>query len=184
MGALELRPIQTEAPPLPAGIEEGDDELLCSTDVPELMALDKSTLFKVDALAAPPLAAPMTTPAAKAHSKITLAADTLFDFDKTAFKSQGIAKLNALVTQFKNMSLEKIVVIGHTDGLGPALHNQKLSLARAHALTRHLVTQGIDERLISAVGRGKTQPIAENTTRTGRAKNRRVDIEITVTRSQ
>ena len=184
LGALELRPIQTEAPPLPAGIEEGDDELLCSTDVPELMALDKSTLFKVDALAAPPLAAPMTTPAAKAHSKITLAADTLFDFDKTAFKSQGIAKLNALVTQFKNMSLEKIVVIGHTDGLGPALHNQKLSLARAHALTRHLVTQGIDERLISAVGRGKTQPIAENTTRTGRAKNRRVDIEITVTRSQ
>jgi adhesin transport system outer membrane protein len=184
LGALELRPIQAEAPPLPAGIEEGDEALLCSTDVPALVALDKSTSFRVDAPTPPPVAPPVATPAPKTRSKITLAADALFDFNKADLKPEGIAKLNALVAQLKGLSLEKIVAIGHTDGLGADLYNQKLSLSRARALTSYLVTQGVDERLISAEGRGKTQPIADNTTRTGRAKNRRVDIEIVATQAK
>lgn len=178
LGALELRPIQTEAPPLPAGIEEGDDELLCSTDVPELMALDKSTLLKVDAPAAPPLATPMTTLAPKAPSKITLGSDALFDFNKADLKPQGISKLNALITQLQGLSIEKVVMTGHTDNKGSIKYNLDLSLARARTLALYLISKGFNKNLITAQGRGEAQPIATNSTPSGRAKNRRVDIEI------
>jgi OmpA family len=70
------------------------------------------------------------------------------------------------------------------DALGPDAYNQKLSLARALALTSYLVAQGVDERLISAQGRGKTQPIADNTTCDGRAKNRRVELKIVATQTK
>jgi len=180
LSALELRPIQSDAPPTPGGLQEGDDALLCNTEVPSLMALDKTTSFKIDP--APPAVVPPPPPAPPvAPTKLTLASDALFDFNKANLKAQGISKLNALVAQIKGLSLEKVVAIGHTDAMGPDTYNQKLSMARARALTQYLVSQGIDERLVSAEGRGETQPIADNKTRSGRAKNRRVELEIVAT---
>jgi outer membrane protein, adhesin transport system len=182
LGALELRPIQTEAPPLPAGTEEGDDELLCSTDVPALITLDKSNLPKVDT--PPPVAAPVATRAPIARSKITLAADALFDFNKADLKPEGIAKLNALVTQLQGLPMEKIVMTGHTDNKGSIEYNLDLSLARARTVALYLISKGFNKNLITAQGRGKAQPIANNNTFSGRAKNRRVDIEIVATQAK
>lgn len=175
LGALQLRPLETEAPPTPSGLEEGDDAVLCNTDTPSLVVLDKSTSFKMDAPATP-VQAP-AAPAPKVR-KVTFSTDTLFDFNKTDLSPQGMAKLNALVTQLKGLSVEKVGAIGHTDAQGSAKYNQKLSLSRARALTQYLVSQGIDERLVIAEGRGSSQPISENKTAAGRAKNRRVEVEI------
>ncbi len=182
LGALELRPIQTEAPPLPAGTEEGDDELLCSTDVPALITLDKSNLPKVDT--PPPVAAPVATRAPTVRSQITLAADALFDFNKADLKPEGIAKLNALVTQLQGLPMEKIVMTGHTDNKGSIEYNLDLSLARARTVSLYLISKGFNKNLITAQGRGKAQPIANNNTFSGRAKNRRVDIEIVATQAK
>lgn len=69
-----------------------------------------------------------------------------------------------------------IVVAGHTDSVGSAVTNQKLSLARAESVRAYLVTSGVAPDRIRAVGKGKDEPIAENTTSEGRANNRRVEI--------
>ena len=76
-----------------------------------------------------------------------------------------------------------VTVIGHTDSVpvqrtNPFASNQGLSEARAETIARLLVAGGVPEALISAEGRGAEDPIADNATREGRARNRRVEIRI------
>ncbi len=72
---------------------------------------------------------------------------------------------------------ETITVIGHTDQYGTESYNQSLSEKRAKAVADYLAAQGIDKASISSSGMGETSPIASNSTREGRAKNRRVEIQ-------
>jgi OOP family OmpA-OmpF porin len=130
------------------------------------------------AIAAPAAAA--VSP--KAAAKVTLNADALFDFDKSALKPAAIASLNSLAGQVKSLTLEVIVAVGHTDSVGTDAYNQKLSIRRAEAVKQHLVSQGIEARRIYVEGKGESQPVADNKTAEGRAKNRRVQIEAIGTR--
>ena len=84
---------------------------------------------------------------------MTYAADAFFDFDKAVVKPEGRAKLDDLVGKVKGINLEVIIAVGHTDAVGPDGYNQKLSVRRA-----------------------------DNKTSEGRAKNRRVEIEVVGTR--
>lgn len=70
-------------------------------------------------------------------------------------------------------------VVGHTDATGEADYNVDLSLRRADAVMRELTAQGVARDRIEAIGAGEAQPVASNDTETGRAQNRRVEIEIT-----
>jgi len=73
-----------------------------------------------------------------------------------------------------------VQVDGHTDNVGSAESNRKLSQDRAEAVVRYLVKKkGVDAKRLSAKGFGDTQPIADNSTEKGRAKNRRVDFTVT-----
>ena len=81
------------------------------------------------------------------------------------------------------MNFDAITVIGHTDNVGTDAANQKLSLRRANAVKQYLATHGIDAAKIKTNGRGKTSPVADNKTAQGRARNRRVEVVITGTRS-
>ena len=114
---------------------------------------------------------------------MTLAADVFFDFDKAVLKPEGKAKLDELVGKLKAVNLEVIIAIGHTDTIGTKEYNQKLSVRRAEAVKAYLVSKGIEPNRIYTEGKGLKQPIADNRTAEGRAKNRRVEIEVVGTRS-
>jgi OOP family OmpA-OmpF porin len=116
--------------------------------------------------------------------KVTFAADVFFDFDKAVLKPEGKAKLDDLVGKLKTTALEVIIAIGHTDSVGSKEYNQKLSVRRAEAVKAYLVSKGIEPNRIYTEGKGLTQPIADNRTAAGRAKNRRVEIEVVGTRQK
>ena len=117
-------------------------------------------------------------PAAAVSSKVTYAADAFFDFDKSVIKPEGKAKLDDLVSKVKAINLEVIIAVGHTDSMGSDEYNQKLSLRRSQAVKAYLVSKGIDKTRIYTEGKGEKQPVADNKTKEGRAKNRRVEIEV------
>ena len=115
-------------------------------------------------------------------SKVTFAADTFFDFDKSVLKPAGKAKLDELVSKIHSINLEVIVAVGYTDSIGTDAYNLKLSERRAQAVKAYLESKGIDKSRIYTEGKGKTQPVASNKTPQGRALNRRVEIEVVGTR--
>jgi len=125
-----------------------------------------------------PVAAPAPTPAQPVSSKVTYAADTFFDFDKSVLKPVAKAKLDDLIDKIKSINLEVIIAIGHTDAVGSDEYNLKLSMRRSNAVKAYLVSKGVDKTRIYTEGKGESQPVADNKTKEGRAKNRRVEIEV------
>jgi OOP family OmpA-OmpF porin len=126
-----------------------------------------------------PAEAPKPKPVAE---KVTFASDVLFDFDKSVVKPEGKAKLDDLASKVRGVSLEVVIAIGHADSIGSDAYNQKLSVRRAESVKAYLVSKGIEANRIYTEGKGKKQPVADNRTREGRAKNRRVEIEVIGTR--
>lgn len=122
-------------------------------------------------------AAPAAKPTPTA-AKVVFNADTFFDFDKATLKPEGRQLLDQVATQVGTINLETIIAVGHTDSIGSDAYNQKLSERRAAAVKTYLVSKGIDANRIYTEGKGEKQPVASNATREGRAKNRRVEIEI------
>ncbi len=134
--------------------------------------------------AAPPAAArPAPAPQPPAATKVTYAADAFFDFDKSVLKPEGKAKLDDLVGKVKDINLEVIIAVGHTDSVGSDAYNQKLSVRRSEAVKAYLVSKGIEKNRVYTEGKGEKQPVADNKTSEGRAKNRRVEIEVVGTRA-
>lgn len=116
--------------------------------------------------------------------KVTLEADAYFDFDKATLKPAGKSRIDGEIDKLGNVTLNSIIAIGHTDSIGTDAYNQKLSERRAQAVKEYLVSKGIAADKISIKGMGESQPVADNKSRDGRAKNRRVEIEFNVTQKQ
>lgn len=116
--------------------------------------------------------------------KTSYAADTLFDFDRAVLKPMGKATLDGLVERIKGVTLEVVIAVGHTDSVGTDAYNQKLGLRRAEAVRAYLVSKGIPANKVFVESKGEKQPVADNKTKEGRAKNRRVEIEVVGTVKQ
>ena len=129
-----------------------------------------------------PKPAPVPVAPRPTSQKVTYAADAFFDFDKATLKPEGKAKLDDLASKIKGITLEVVIAVGHTDSVGSDAYNQKLSLRRAEAVKAYLVSKGIEANRVYTEGKGKKQPVADNKTAEGRAKNRRVEIEVVGTR--
>ena len=141
----------------------------------------------------PPVAAPVAKPApapvvvpppAPVSEKVTFAADAFFDTAKSVLKPDAQAKLADLVDKTKGVNLEVIIAVGHTDIVGSAAYNQKLSIARAESVKKFLTGKGIETNRVYTEGKGFAQPVADNKTAEGRAKNRRVEVEVVGTRTR
>ena len=130
-----------------------------------------------------PAPAPAPAPQPPAATKVTYAADAFFDFNKSVLKPEGKAKLDDLTSKVKDINLEVIIAVGHTDSVGSDAYNQKLSVRRSEAVKAYLVSKGIEKNRVYTEGKGEKQPVADNKTAEGRAKNRRVEIEVVGTRA-
>jgi OmpA-OmpF porin, OOP family len=139
-------------------------------------------------VAAPVVAAP-TAPAAPVAApavtveKVTFAADAFFDTNKAVLKPEAKAKLDDLASKIKAITLEVIIAVGHTDSDASDAYNQKLSVKRAEAVKAYLVSKGIEANRVYTEGKGEKQPVADNKTKEGKAKNRRTEIEVVGTRA-
>ena len=132
---------------------------------------------------AAPKPAPAPAPAAPVSEKVSFAADAFFDTGKAVLKPEAGAKLDDLVDKVKGINLEVIIAVGHTDSAGTDAYNQKLSVARSEAVKAYLVGKGIEKNRVYTEGKGEKQPVADNKTKEGKAKNRRVEIEVVGTRA-
>ena len=99
-----------------------------------------------------------------------------FDFDKATIRRDTAPLLNDIAVTLKNNPVWTLNIVGHTDSIGKAGYNQKLSAQRAASVKAALVKRGIDPSRLAAAGAGPGQPKADNTTLTGRALNRRVEL--------
>ena len=104
--------------------------------------------------------------------------DILFDVDKASLKSDlktSLARVAGILSVYQELNVS---VEGHTDNTGSEEHNLKLSEQRAQNVLQFLVEQGIDAKRLSSKGYGMSKPVADNSTKEGRQKNRRVDLVI------
>jgi len=139
---------------------------------------------------APKVVTPAPTPKPSAE-RVTLDADTLFDFNKAVLRPAGRAALDEFVGKSKDVNLEVITAVGHADRIGSEGYNQRLSEQRAAAVKAYLVSKGIEPNRIYTEGKGETQPV----TKAGECRgaksakviaclqpDRRVNIEVVGTR--
>ncbi len=101
-----------------------------------------------------------------------------FDTDKSTIRKISDPTINELAELLQSHPNLKITLVGHTDNVGRPEYNQRLSEARVVSVKNELVKRGIDGERIKTIGKGMTEPIADNRTAEGRAQNRRVEIVI------
>jgi outer membrane protein OmpA-like peptidoglycan-associated protein len=102
--------------------------------------------------------------------------DVLFDFGKSTLRPQArekLAKLSGILLAYPGLNIQ---VEGHTDNIGSEAYNQKLSEQRAEGVLAYITKQGVPPANVTAIGLGKSQPVADNRTAAGRQQNRRVEM--------
>lgn len=136
---------------------------------------------------AKPVAAPAKEVApvvAAAPLVFSLGSGASFETGGSTLSDAGKAEIAAMVAQFEGKTVDSVLIEGYTDSSGDASFNQQLSEKRAEAVNAELVANGANPDKIKTVGHGEDNPIADNSTRGGRAKNRRVEIKVEGTRSK
>ena len=114
----------------------------------------------------------------EAHVLVQSLEGIQFEFDSDVIKPESYPTLDAAVETLKSKIEFNLDVSGHTDNIGDDAYNQNLSERRANAVVKYLTDKGISAARLKAAGFGETQPVAENETPEGRAKNRRVDFKV------
>jgi outer membrane protein OmpA-like peptidoglycan-associated protein len=111
---------------------------------------------------------------------VQLKNDILFDVGSAVLKPAAVDQLAQVGDILAKYSDDRVRIEGHTDSTGRAQKNEELSTRRAQAVKAVLVGRGVKEPQITALGMAATQPVADNATAEGRAKNRRVELHIDV----
>jgi outer membrane protein OmpA-like peptidoglycan-associated protein len=114
---------------------------------------------------------------------VTFASGLLYDFDSDIVRAEAAQNLSSLAASLGKYPNTDLLIVGHTDSVGTDQYNQGLSERRARAASNYLIGQGVNAGRLQAVGRGETEPIAENNTDPGRQLNRRVEVAIYASKS-
>jgi OOP family OmpA-OmpF porin len=115
---------------------------------------------KLEPAPAPIAIAPVVVePPRPVIQKLTLSTDVLFDFGKAELKDSGKQRLDQLAGEIKGADVDEIVAVGHADRIASEDYNQKLSEARAQAVKDYLAQQGAKSNVITAQGKGESQPV-------------------------
>lgn len=109
---------------------------------------------------------------------VTFASGLLYEFDSDVIRGDAARNLRALAESLEKYPDTDLLIVGHTDATGSDQYNQGLSQRRATSASNFLTGEGVAPGRLRAVGRGETEPIAENGTEGGRALNRRVEVAI------
>jgi len=184
LSTLELAQPHQEMPDEAEGLET-DDELLalCDASVSDTRLL-APTSVRYESGVEPPTLLTRAAPSEVISRVVLRADDTLFGFDDPTLNSRGEQMLDRVVAQANGVhDLDVVIVVGHTDSVGSFEYNQRLSERRAAAVRDYLVRKGINGNRIRVEGKGSTMPVASNDTPAGRARNRRVEVEIVGTRA-
>ena len=116
-------------------------------------------------------------PVVPVYETVTISGQTLFAFDSANLSAEGMAELDRVAAELAALyEVSEVIVVGHTDSMGPEAYNQGLSERRAAAVKDYLESRGVNN--ISSFGAGESQPVAPNDTRANRALNRRVVITV------
>lgn len=108
--------------------------------------------------------------------EVVLTAATSFEFGKTNLLPSAYARLDQLVIEMKEFPNSEWMIEGHTDNIGSEAMNEFISLERAKSVLNYFISKGISKTRFTITGMGEKNPIADNNTEKGRAKNRRVVI--------
>jgi OOP family OmpA-OmpF porin len=166
-------------PPPPAG-PECDPNYVAYVAPPAPKAAAVPPPAQVAVLTPPPAPRPV-------GAKLTLDADTLFDFDKATLRPAGRDTLDAFVGKLRDISPETIMTIGHADRFGSERYNQRLSERRVETVKAYMVSKGVEPGRIYSEGKGETQPVTKAGDCLGAKSakviaclqpDRRVDIEV------
>jgi outer membrane protein OmpA-like peptidoglycan-associated protein len=109
---------------------------------------------------------------------VTFDSGLLFGYDSHVINAAAGSNLTNLARSLENYPKTDVLIVGHTDATGSTVYNQGLSDRRANAAMMFLQQQSVAQARLRPAGRGESDPIAVNTTETGRAQNRRVEIVI------
>lgn len=109
---------------------------------------------------------------------ITLSNDVFFGFNQSDLTPTAQSQLDSIMGKLLDADVLTIKVVGHTDSVGSDAYNQGLSERRASSVAEYLLSQGVAPNKLTSEGKGESQPVADNATKEGRAKNRRVELHI------
>jgi outer membrane protein OmpA-like peptidoglycan-associated protein len=110
--------------------------------------------------------------------KVTVRNEVLFDFNSAALRSASRDSLREMAGVFEKYPNTTIEVAGHTDSVGTAAYNQRLSERRANSVGDYLESLGVRGSRLDTIGYGEAQPRSSNSTASGRQSNRRVEIHV------
>jgi OOP family OmpA-OmpF porin len=113
-----------------------------------------------------------------AGERIAIVTNINFEFDRADIREDVKKRLARVIQLLKEMPEVDVQIVGYTDDIGSAEYNRVLSLRRAESVRDYIVTRGIDDTRLSVTGGGKTDPLVPNSTRQGRAVNRRVEFVV------
>jgi outer membrane protein OmpA-like peptidoglycan-associated protein len=130
-----------------------------------------------------PVAPPPPPPPPPAEAKRIILRGINFDFDKANIKAEFAPVLDEAAQILKDNPNVNVVVEGHTDSIGSDAYNQRLSERRARAVKQYLTSRGVEASRLETVGKGETEPVADNTKNgrdnpEGRAMNRRAELKV------
>jgi OOP family OmpA-OmpF porin len=111
-------------------------------------------------------------------TKLFTIEDVNFDFDSATLRPEAEATLQEALQKVQDNGAVDISIIGHTDSIGSEAYNQGLSERRAQSVADYMTNNGADASKLSVEGHGETDPVADNSTKEGRAQNRRVDFVV------